>query len=258
MTNEKYRKHTVLSVCPDHPSVASRMRQGMKSRAARSIVFAALVMAIAGCAATPASSVHQPMSARPVVLPTATEASGGIYQAAYGGHAGRPAPLFEDRRARYVGDTLIVSINEKTDDSKKSNTNSNRTGNTSFAVPVVSGLPGKSFQGAALSANSANTLDGKGESASNNDFTGIITVTVIEVLGNGNLMVSGEKQVGINQGQEFIRFSGVVNPGTIVNGNTVSSVQVADARIEYRSSGILNEAQVMGWGARFFQSFLPF
>lgn len=231
----------------------------MNSRIARSIVFAVLGTAIVGCAATPATSVHQPMSARPVVPAATAEASGGIYQAAYNVQAStRPVPLFEDRRARYVGDTLIVSINEKTNASKKSNTNSSRTGSTSFAVPTISGLPGKSFQGAALAANSANALDGKGESASNNDFTGTITVTVIEVLINGNLLVSGEKQVGINQGQEFIRFSGVVNPSTVVNGNTVSSVQVADARLEYRSSGSLDEAQVMGWGARFFQSFLPF
>ena len=108
-----------------------------------------------------------------------------------------------------------------------------------------------------MAASSANTLDGKGESASNNDFTGTITVTVIEVLANGNLLVSGEKQVGINQGSEFIRFSGVVNP-TAINGNTVSSVQVADARLEYRATGYIDEAQQMGWLSRFFLSVLPF
>jgi flagellar L-ring protein precursor FlgH len=71
-------------------------------------------------------------------------------------------------------------------------------------------------------------------------------------------VVSGEKQIGINQGSEFIRFSGVVNPSTITNGNSVSSAQVADARIEYRASGYIDEAQVMGWLARFFLTFLPF
>jgi flagellar L-ring protein precursor FlgH len=109
-----------------------------------------------------------------------------------------------------------------------------------------------------LDANSANKFDGKGGATNNNDFTGTITVTVIEVLANGNLVVSGEKQIGINQGSEFIRFSGVVNPSTITNGNSVSSAQVADARIEYRASGYIDEAQVMGWLARFFLTFLPF
>jgi flagellar L-ring protein precursor FlgH len=81
---------------------------------------------------------------------------------------------------------------------------------------------------------------------------------VIEVLPNNNLIVSGEKQIGINQGSEFIRFSGVVNPNTIVNGNTVTSTQVADARIEYRGTGYIDEAQTMGWMSRFFLTFLPF
>ena len=99
---------------------------------------------------TPASSVHQPMSARPLV-PPATAANGGIYQAAYNVQAStRNVPLFEDRRARYVGDTLIYHINEKTNASKKSNTNASRTGSTSFSVPTISGLPGKSLQGATL------------------------------------------------------------------------------------------------------------
>ncbi len=231
----------------------------MNSRIARSAAWGVLIAALAGCAVTPATSVHQPMTARPVVQPAAAEANGGIYQAASNAQAGaRHVPLFEDRRARNVGDTLIVAINEKTNASKKSNSNASRTGSTSFSAPTIAGLPGKSFQNANLSANSSNTFDGKGESASNNDFTGTLTVTVIEVLPNGNLLVSGEKQVGINQGQEFIRFSGVVNPSTIVNGNTVSSVQVADARLEYRANGTIDEAQVMGWLARFFLTFLPF
>ena len=232
----------------------------MKPLRIRLVLAAAIAtVALAGCAVTPPTSVHQPMSARPVVQAPSAEASGGIYQVAYNARAGyRHVPLFEDRRARNVGDTLIVAINEKTSASKKSNSNASRTGSTTFSAPTISGLPGKSFQNAAVSGSSASTFDGKGESASNNDFTGTITVTVIEVLPNGNLLVSGEKQVGINQGQEFIRFSGVVNPTTIVNGNTVSSVQVADARLEYRGNGYLDEAQVMGWLARFFLSFLPF
>jgi flagellar L-ring protein precursor FlgH len=81
---------------------------------------------------------------------------------------------------------------------------------------------------------------------------------VIQVLANGNLVVSGEKQIGINQGTEYVRFSGVVNPATIMAGNVVSSTQVADARLQYRGTGVVDEAQTMGWLARFFLSVLPF
>ncbi len=232
----------------------------MKSFGIRLVIAAAIAtFALAGCAITPPTNVHQPMSARPAVRSVPAEATGGIYPVAHGTQSGTGyAPLFEDRRARNVGDTLIVAINEKTNASKKSSSNASRTGSNSFSAPTISGLPGKSFQNSTLAASSANTFDGKGESASNNDFTGTITVTVMEVLANGNLLVSGEKQMGINQGSEFIRFSGVVNPTTIVNNNTVSSVQVADARLEYRANGYMDEAQTMGWLSRFFQSFLPF
>ena len=81
---------------------------------------------------------------------------------------------------------------------------------------------------------------------------------MIEVLPNGNLLVSGEKQIGINQGSEFVRFSGIVSPATVTAANTVSSTQVADARLEYRGNGYIDEAQTMGWLARFFLSFLAF
>lgn len=225
----------------------------MKPLRIRLVLAAAIAtFALTGCAITPPTNVHQPISARPAVQSEPAQANGSIYQATY-----RQIPLFEDRRARSVGDTLIIAINEKTNASKKSNSKASRTGSNAFAAPTISGLPGKSFQNSTLTASSANTFDGNGESASNNDFTGTITVTVIEVLANGNLRVSGEKQVGINQGSEFIRFSGIVNP-TAINGNTVSSVQVADARLEYRANGYINEAQTMGWLSRFFMSFLPF
>lgn len=79
---------------------------------------------------------------------------------------------------------------------------------------------------------------------------------MLDILPNGNLLVSGEKQIGINQGHEFIRLSGVINPINIIN-NTVSSIQVADARIEYRGNGYLDEVQTMGWLSRFFCRFHP-
>lgn len=223
-------------------------------------LFAGMILlALSACATTPPTSVHQPMSVRPPVVPAATDSNGAIYQVAHYAQTGSHyMPLFEDRRARNVGDTLIISINEKTSASKKSNSNANRSGSSSFSVPSIFGLPGKSLQGSDLSANSSTSFDGKGESASNNDFTGVITVTVTEVLPNGNMVVSGEKQIGLNQGSEFVRFSGVVNPNNIVAGNTVSSTQVANAKIEYRATGYIDSAQVMGWLSRFFLTFLPF
>ena len=230
----------------------------MNSSRWRSALAAMALLLLAACAVTPPANVHQPMSARPA--PAAPiERNGAIFQAQYAAQPGYShRPLFEDRRARAVGDILTININETTAASKKSGSTAARTGSNAMSVTGLAGLPGKGLLGSNLAASSANTFEGKGDSASNNVFTGIITVTVIEVLANGNLLVSGEKQVGINQGSEFVRFSGVVSPAAIAPGNVVSSTQVADARLEYRGNGYIDEAQTMGWAARFFQSFLPF
>lgn len=213
-------------------------------------VLAALVLG--ACNTVPPTNVHQPMTARPAPRPDTRPATGSIYQ------AGASRTLFEDRRARYVGDTMHITITETTSASTKSNTNASKSTSLSASVPTVSGLPGKSLQGLSLDASSSNTLAGKGDAAANNVFTGTITVTVIEVLANGNLLVSGEKQVSVGGGTEYIRLSGVVNPYFINAANTIESTKVADARIEYRESGVISEAQVMGWLARFFLTALPF
>jgi flagellar L-ring protein precursor FlgH len=109
-----------------------------------------------------------------------------------------------------------------------------------------------------LDGSSSTNFSGKGEAANNNAFSGSITVTVIDVMPNGNLLVSGEKQLSIGEEHEFVRISGVVNPSFISFANTVDSSKVADARIEYKSAGQISEGQFMGWMARFFLNVLPF
>lgn len=207
---------------------------------------------LAGCVSmTPPTAVHQPMTARPEPRQASASVNGAIYQ------IGSARPLFEDRRARFVGDTLTIVINEKNNAQKTSAANAERKNTMALSVPKVIGVPGKGAQGIDVEASSENKFDGKGGASANNGFSGTITVTVIDVYPNGNLLVSGEKMVAINQGDEFIRFSGVVNP-LYINSNTVSSTQVADARIEFKQNGYIDSAQVMGWLGRFFLTFLPF
>lgn len=208
---------------------------------------------LAGCVTTtPATAVHQPMTARPEPMAMAGPANGSIF------NASSARPLFEDRRARYVGDIITINIAEKTAAQKKSDTKADRTHESSLSIPTLTGLPLRSMQGVSASATSEHAFEGSGENNSSNNFTGTITVTVIEVYPNGNLLVSGEKQIGLKEGEEFIRFSGVVNPNTITSSNTVQSTQVADARIEYKANGFIDTAQVMGWLGRFFLTFMPF
>ena len=228
----------------------------------RMTLLAALVLALPGCKTTGDAlrvvEVHQPMSVRPsppAPLAVAPQ-NGAIFQAQHVAYANYQ-PLFEDRRARNVGDTLTIAINEKVAASKQARTGADRKGGMSFVVPEIQ-IGSRAYPGGSIKADSKNEFAGSGDSAANNVFTGTIAVTVIDVLPNGNMIVAGEKQIGINQGSEFIRLSGVVNPAFILAGNQVSSTTVADARIEYRGSGYIDEAQTMGWLSRAFQSVMPF
>jgi flagellar L-ring protein precursor FlgH len=212
------------------------------------------------CACSPDAvrnvEMHQPLTARPQQYVAPPPTQGAIFQATSMVRSVYQ-PLFEDRRARAVGDSLTISINEKINASKTATSNADRKGDLSFVVPDAQ-IAGKSIKGGSLTAQSKSDFTGGGDSSANNVFTGTIAVTVIDVLPNGNLMVAGEKQIGINQGSEFIRLSGIVNPQHIGYGNVVSSTEVAEARLEYRGSGYINEAQTMGWLARVFQSVMPF
>lgn len=210
-----------------------------------------LVLALAACSTTPPSIVHQPTTMQPQSARPLREVNGSIFQAS------TYRPLFEDNKARMVGDTLTISISEKTSAGKTSATSASKSGNAAFAAPTVFGAKSSSTAQASLSLTSSNKLDEKGAESASNNFTGTIAVTVIDVYPNGNLLVSGEKQIAFDKGAEFVRFSGVVNPQTIAAGNLVSSAQVADARFEYRSSVRVDRTEMNSILTRFFLSFIP-
>jgi flagellar L-ring protein precursor FlgH len=212
---------------------------------------AALGLLAAGCASYPEPKVQQPMTARPRPASQAAAANGAIFQAA------SYRPLFEDHKARMVGDVLTITITESTSAVKASGNSTSKTGSVSYAAPTVFGVPAVTTGKLAASETSSNKFEDKGAASASNTFTGTITVTVIDVYANGNLLVSGEKQIAFDKGSEFIRFSGVVNPDTIVAGNSVPSTQVADARVEYRTNTHIDKTELMSQLSRFFLSILP-
>ncbi|MDR1227587.1 MAG: flagellar basal body L-ring protein FlgH [Azoarcus sp.] len=215
----------------------------------------ALLGLVAGCASalpTPPTVVHQPMTARPADAPRALAANGAIYR------PGAARGLFEDRRANRIGDVITVNLVERTSAQKSANASTGRGSSLKGGLTASSKLPLSGLAGLSAEAGVDSEFSGKGAAAANNVFSGTITVTVIDALANGNLLVSGEKMLAINQGNEFIRFSGIVNAVNISAANTVQSTQVADARIEYRGSGFIDESNVMGWLHRFFTAISPF
>jgi flagellar L-ring protein precursor FlgH len=189
---------------------------------------------------------------------------GSLYPANSGGpyvNAVSHRPLFEDRRARNVGDTLTVVLNETTSAAKNSGMSAARKANATSTFNN-SGIgtfnPYNQFGNYANITGSGDIKnEGTGASAASNTFAGTITVTVVEILSNGNLVVAGEKQVAVSNEEEIIRFGGVVNPNTLVF-NQVSSQQVADARIEYRGRGATDDTQGSGWFTRLLLKVAPF
>ncbi|XKH60286.1 flagellar basal body L-ring protein FlgH [Halomonas sediminis] len=227
------------------PKVASSRRWAL-------LVLALLILGISGCAQIPRASVVGEQEQITIVDRPPPVPNGSIYQARRGYQ-----PLFEDRRPRAVGDILTIVLDEEVSASKNSQSDANRSGSAGLELEqipdVLSVLEDYGFD-----VSGENSFSGGGGSQANNSFTGTITVSVLEVMNNGNLRVRGEKQIAINQGTEFIRFAGVVNPRTITTQNTVPSTSVADARIEYVGDGYINEAQHMGWLQRFFLNVSPF
>ena len=218
---------------------------------ARGWLMGLAALTLVGCAVTPTTIVQRPVAAPiPRAMPSAP-ANGAIFQVA------SYRPLFEDRRARFVGDILTITITEKTTAGKAGAASSGKSGSASVSVPKLFGIPTTTVAELGVSATGSNKYDEKSAGSSNNNFNGTIGVTVIDVLANGYLVVSGEKQIGLDRGTEFVRFSGVVNPDSIVAGNNVSSTQVADARIEYRTNTHIDRAEMMGLLTRFFFSVVP-
>ncbi|PLY16729.1 MAG: flagellar basal body L-ring protein [Sedimenticola sp.] len=219
---------------------------------------------LAGCNTAP---VRDPEYAatRPVVMPQKPTGNGAIYQAGY------ENAWFEDLRARHVGDMLTIKLAERNDAKKKASTAVAKSNSTNITNPTLLGSPlqfnapglvplaSNQNNGLGVSLQSNTDFSGDGDSSLNNQLTGDITVTVVEVLPNGYLMVRGEKRIGINQGNEYIKVAGIVRPSDIDSTNTVLSTRLADPTIVYVGDGPVADSNVMGWLGRFFiSSLFPF
>ncbi|HEY9067383.1 MAG TPA: flagellar basal body L-ring protein FlgH [Burkholderiaceae bacterium] len=220
------------------------------------LAFLACVLPLAACETInprPPVDIQQPTSMRPQAAPAPVINNGSIFQAT------QYRPLFEDHRARLVGDTITVQIVEKIAATQTATSSIDKSGTVSAGVTALPGITPNSFTNGRTSVgiNSANTFAGKGSTVNSNDFSGTITATVIDVLPNGHLVISGEKQIGVNHNVDVLRFSGQVDPRAIQSGNTVPSAQIANVRIEQRGRGAQADAQGIGWLGRFFLNVLP-
>jgi flagellar L-ring protein FlgH len=222
----------------------------------RTAAGALLVALLAsGCDSLPKTErvdFTQPPSPIVAAAPKPRPVTGSLY------HSASYRPPFEDRRARMVGDVVTIMITERVTASQKSSSTANRTSSLDSSISAFPFANATTLGKLSLNSSTNNDFSGAGATESANQFSGSITTTVVDVLPNGHLVVTGEKQIGVNQNVDVLRFSGTVDPLAIQAGGLVSSTQVANARIESRGRGAQNEAQTVGWIARFFMAMLPF
>jgi flagellar L-ring protein precursor FlgH len=224
----------------------------MNTRLLRLLGCCLLALPLAACYTMyPRVEVADTVPVLPVPTAEPVASNGAIFQAA------SYRPLFEDRRARLVGDTLTVQIVEKVSASQKSTSSIDKTGDLSASVSALPFVSPKAFARATATGTSSNAFAGKGATENTNDFSGTITVVVRQVLPNGHLLIAGEKQIGVNSNVDVLRFSGQVDPLSIQPGNTVPSAQIANVRIEHRGRGAQADAQAAGWLSRVFFSCWP-
>lgn len=221
---------------------------------AASAVVAALLLASGGCSIVyPRVQIDEKPA--PVVVMAVPEPAinGSVFQAV------SYRPLFEDHRARVVGDVLTVAIVEKVTATAKSTSSVDKSGSIDASITALPGVKASSFANgrAAAKGATANAFEGKGATENSNDFSGTITAIVRQVLPNGHLIISGEKQIGVNHNVDTLRFTGQVDPRSIQPGNSVPSAAIANVRLEQRGRGQQSEAQAMGWLSRVFLSVLP-
>ncbi len=227
-----------------------------KKRVVRALQAALVVLGVltlSGCGTfDPKVDVVEPVNARPVPTAYLPPTNGSLFQSvAY-------RPLYENHRARLVGDIITITITESIAAKQETTSSLSKAGTVSSSISAVPLVNLSQVAKLSAAGSSTNAFDGKGATASTNTFTGTITTTVIEVLPNGHLIVSGKKEIGVAKNVDVLRFSGQIDPATIQPGNTVASNLVANVRIEQMGRGQQQEAQGIGWLSRFFLNISPF
>lgn len=224
-----------------------------------------LALGLVGCATAPEPLAHSPQFApvMPVAVEKPRQATGAIYN-------GRHSDNFFGRSRNYrVGDLITVMLDESTRAGREQKGTVSRDAKNnvipSGLVSKIQRLPGKllgsNFDGSLTGVNlndSSIKSTGEGTAGQSASLTGAVSVTVVEVLANGNLMVRGEKQLALTEGAEVIQVSGIIRPDDVSPNNMVQSRRLANAQIAYRGSGDMAAVAKTGWGTKALLQIWPF
>ncbi|WP_117236490.1 flagellar basal body L-ring protein FlgH [Vibrio maerlii] len=162
--------------------------------------------------------------------------------------------LYDDSKPRGLGDIITVNLDENTKASKNANADMSKTNDSKMEPLSVGGQEltiGNNYN-FSYDLNNTNTFAGDANAKRSNSLTGAITVEVVDVLANGNLVIRGEKWMTLSTGDEYIRLSGTIRPDDIEFDNTIASTRISNARIQYSGTGANQDMQEPGFLARFF------
>lgn len=228
-----------------------------EARAAAAIAPVAAALLLAGCGLAPGGGSTQ-LSAMPPLPPALTAPApptaptGSLWAAS----SGRRLMLAEDRRARNVGDILTVQLIERVQAEKSASQNGKRSSSRSLQLPdsgLTSWIPEGLFSG-----GSDSSFAGSGSTKQANRLQGEMTVIVTNVLPNGVLGISGDREIALTRGKELLRLTGLVRPEDISADNRVASTRIANARLQYSGTGEVANQVRQGWLSRFFDTISPF
>ena len=185
-----------------------------------------------------ASAAYEPVF--PVEDPSlmAREPTGSIYT------AGSRGLFANDRRAASVGDILTVQFTEQMTATKSQSASGSKS--SDFSVDLPGAVTG-GFDDTLLSNGSDRSFKGQGAAAQSNSLKGRLSVIVVRELPGGNLEILGQKQLTLNNGNEYIRLRGIVRPEDISADNVILSDRIAAADIRYVGAGDVADTATTGW-----------
>ena len=180
--------------------------------------------------------------------------TGGIYSEAKGG-------LFAtDKRATVVGDILTVNLSESFSATKAQTASSSKSDSFDVTMPV--GLPNMLTGGFStpnsLTSGTEQSFSGSGAAAQSNTLSGFLAVTVVRVHNNGNMEIAGQKKLNLNNGDEYVRLTGIIRPNDISAANLVDSSRIANAEITYVGAGQVADTGKKGWLSNAMRTISPF
>lgn len=215
----------------------------------RNLALLSSILILSACAATQQAKPDDPFFAPlpPEPSPRPVLKTGSLFTQSHSNS------LYSDNKARHEGDIITVVLRERTQASKNAKTESKKDSNVAFEPINIAGR-NASIGGNVLQFGSSSNQDFKGDAKANqsNSLVGDISVNVLQVLANGNLVIRGEKWLTLNTGKEYIRLTGVIRPQDVDVNNTVESTKIANARIEYSGTGAHHHGQSPGWLSQFF------